>query len=250
VDTTTLHVLLVVFFATLIRSTFGFGEALIAVPLLALRIPIDVAAPLAVLLSITIAAVVVAQDWRKIHLRSTGWLLVPTFAGIPLGVWLLTSGPQHVVKAALGLVIIAFSGYSLVSARLGAKPPELERASRPWLLGCGFFAGVLGGAYGMNGPPLVLYGAMRRWSPQHFRATLQGYFLPASTVAMAGYWVAGLWVPAVTHYFLLSLIVAIPAIFLGRAVNHRLRGEAFLEIVHAGLVCVGVVLLIQALRHR
>jgi hypothetical protein len=251
VDTTTLHVLLVVFFATLIRSTFGFGEALIAVPLLALTIPIDVAAPLAVLLSITIAAVVVVQDWQKIHVRSTGWLLAPTFVGIPLGVWLLTSGPQRLVKGALTIVIVAFSGYSLVSARLGAKkPPELDHDSHPWLLGCGFFAGVLGGAYGMNGPPLVLYGAMRRWSPQHFRATLQGYFLPASIVAMAGYWLAGLWVPAVTHYFVLSLIVAIPAIFLGRALNHRLRGEAFLEIVHGGLVCVGLVLLVQALRHK
>jgi hypothetical protein len=33
---------------------------------------------------------------------------------------------------------------------------------------------------------------MRRWSPQHFRATLQGYFLPASIVAMIGYSLAGL----------------------------------------------------------
>ena len=107
------------FFATLVRSTFGFGEALIAVPLLALAIPIGVAAPLAVLLSITIAAVVVVQDWRKIHVRSTGWLLAPTFVGIPLGVWLLTSAHQRIVKAALAIVIVAFSGYSLLSARLG-----------------------------------------------------------------------------------------------------------------------------------
>jgi uncharacterized membrane protein YfcA len=211
-------------------------------------IPIEIAAPVVVLLSITIAAVVV-QDWRKIHVRSTGWLLAPTLIGIPLGVWLLTSGHQRIVKAALAVVIMAFSGYSLLSARLGTRPPKLERDSRPWLLGCGFVAGVLGGAYGMNGPPLVLYGAMRRWSPQHFRATLQGYFLPASVVAMAGFWLAGLWVPAVTHYFLLSLTVAIPAIFLGRALNHRLRGDPFLQIVHGGLVCVGLVLLIQAFRH-
>jgi hypothetical protein len=98
----------------------------------------------------------------------------------------------------------------------------------------------------MNGPPLVIYGAMRRWSPQHFRATLQGYFLPASVVAMAGYWFAGLWVPTVTHYYLMSLSVALPAIFLGRAANHRLRRDAFLNYVHGGLVCVGVLLLIQA----
>jgi len=185
-DPTTVHVLLVVFFATLIRSTFGFGEGLIAVPLLALTIPLDIAAPLVVLLSIPIAAVVVAQDWQRIRLRTTGWLLAPTFLGIPLGIALLTRVHPHIVKAVLAIVIVAFSGYFL----LVNKPPALNRDSHLWTVVCGFFAGVLGGAYGMNGPPLVIYGAMRRWSPQHFRATLQGYFLPASVIAMAGYWFA------------------------------------------------------------
>jgi hypothetical protein len=101
----------------------------------------------------------------------------------------------------------------------------------------------------MNGPPLVIYGAMRRWSPQHFRATLQGYFLPASIVAMAGYWLSGLWTSAVTHYYLISLSVAIPAIFIGRAANHRLRGEYFFKYIYAGLLCIGVILLIQAIHH-
>lgn len=243
-DSTTQHVLPVVFLATMIRSTLGFGEALIAVPLLALTIPVEIAAPLAVLLSITIAAIVVVQDWRKIHVSSTGWLLASTFPGIPLGIALLTSTHQHLVKGVLAIVIVAFAGYSL----LGRKPPELRGDNRFWLLGCGFAAGVLGGAYGMNGPPLVVYGAMRRWSPPHFRATLQGYFLPASVAAMAGYWIAGLWVPAVTHYYLLSLPVAVPAIFSGRVINHRLRGDSFLAYVHGGLLCVGVLLLAQAVR--
>lgn len=243
-DVTTLQVLGVVSFATLIRSTFGFGEGLIAVPLLAFLLPLGIAAPLVVLLSITIAAVVVVQDWRKIHVRSTGWLLLPTFAGIPLGILLLASGPQRVVKGVLAVVLVAFSGYFLV----GKKPHALHNDSRPWMLSCGFLAGVLGGAYGMNGPPLVIYGAMRRWSPQHFRATLQGYFLPASVVAMAGYWMAGLWVPAVTHYYLVSLGVALPAIFLGRMINGRLRGDSFLKYVHVGLMGIGVLLLVQAIR--
>ncbi len=244
-DNVTLHILIVVFFATLIRSTFGFGEALIAVPLLALSIPIEVAAPVVVLLSITIAAVVVVQDWRRIHMRSAGWLLAPTFLGIPLGIALLTSVHKDIVKGLLAIVIMGFSGYFLLVKR----PAELTKDSSIWLLSCGFLAGLLGGAYGMNGPPLVIYGAMRRWSPQHFRATLQGYFLPASVVAMAGYWFAGLWTPAVTRYYLLSLSVALPAIFLGRLVNRRLHGGSFFKYVCAGLVCIGVILLIQAIRH-
>ena len=241
---TTLYVLLIVFVATLIRSTFGFGEALFAVPLLALCMPLRVATPLVVLLSITIAATIVAQDWRSIHLRSSGGLLLPSLAGIPLGLLLLGSPYETFTKIVLALVIIAFAGYSL----LGRRVPELRQDSLGWLLGCGFLAGVLGAAYGMNGPPLVVYGSMRRWSAQRFRATLQGYFLPASVLAMAGYWLAGMWVPEVTRYYLQSLLAAVPAIALGRAANHRLHGERFLRYVHAGLVLVGAVLLAQALR--
>jgi uncharacterized membrane protein YfcA len=74
-DATTIYVLAVLFFATLIRSTLGFGEALVAVPLLALRTPITVAAPLAVLVSVLVAGIVVAQDWRKVEIRSAGWLI-------------------------------------------------------------------------------------------------------------------------------------------------------------------------------
>jgi hypothetical protein len=243
-DGTVLHVLIVVFVATLFRSAFGFGEALIAVPLLALFIPLKVAAPLAVLVSITIAAVVVAQDWRKIHLRSTGWLVGSTLFGIPVGLFLLTSSHQKAVKIALAVFIVAFSVYSL----LGRRPPELKTDSKAWLLGCGFAAGVIGGAYGMNGPPLVIYGAMRRWSPQHFRATLQAYFLPASVIGMFGYWLAGLWVRAVTHYYLLCLPVLLPAVWLGRVVNHRLHGDAFLKYVYVGLAGIGVVLLVESVR--
>jgi uncharacterized protein len=143
----------------------------------------------------------------------------------------------------LAIILIAFSIHFL----LGKKLPILPDENHPFLLGCGFMAGVLGGAYGMNGPPLVVYGTMRRWTPQQFRATLQGYFLPASVIAMAGYWFAGLWTSAVTHYYLISLCATLPAIFVGRALNKRLQGEVFLKYVHLLLVGVALILFSQAI---
>jgi uncharacterized membrane protein YfcA len=230
------------FAATLIRSAFGFGEALIAVPMLAFFVPLEVATPLAVLVSVTIAGIVVIQDWKKIHLHSAGWLVLSTIFGIPLGLLLLTSTHQRAVKAALGILIVGFGVYSLI----GRTPLELKRDSRAWLLACGFCAGVLGGAYGMNGPPLAIYGTMRRWSAQHFRATLQGYFLPASIIGMGGYYVAGLWTRTVTHYYLFSLPATLIGVFLGRAINHRLRGDVFLKYIYIALVGIGAVLLFQS----
>ncbi|HZT82168.1 MAG TPA: sulfite exporter TauE/SafE family protein [Gemmataceae bacterium] len=241
VDRVDLLVLAVVFLATLVRSAFGFGEALVAVPLLALLIPVEVAAPLAVLLSITVAAVVVLQDWHKVHVGSAWRLVLATFLGVPLGLLLLVMATEQLVKAALALVIIGFSAYCL----LGRREAELQDDRLAWLFGFG--AGVLGGAYGMNGPPLVIYGSLRRWSPEHFRATLQGYFLPASLLGLAGYWLAGLWVPAVTRYYLLSLPLALAAVLLGRVINRRLKGRVFILCVHVGLILVGVALLAQSL---
>lgn len=241
VESATPLVLFVIFFATLIRSAFGFGEALVAVPLLALLIPVKVAAPVAVLVSITVAAIVILQDWRKIHVQSAWRLVAFTVIGTPFGLLLLTTVADQVVQSILAVIIITFSTYCLARR----SPFALEDDRLAWIFGFG--AGVLGGAYGMNGPPLVVYGALRRWSPQHFRATLQGYFLPASLIGMGGYWLAGLWTPMVTHYYVLSLPAVLAAIFLGRAVNRRMSGRSFLVYVHAGLLVIGAVLLFQSI---
>ncbi len=237
----TLQVLGVLLVAALIRSAFGFGEALVAVPLLALIMPIKVASPIAVLVSVTVASVVLVQDWSEVHIRSAAWLALSTLLGIPLGVLLLTRVAEPVVKATLGCVIIAFSTYSLLSG----KRYVLKNDRLAWMFG--FAAGVLGGAYGMNGPPVVIYGALRGWKPRHFRATLQGYFLPASLVVMGGYWLEGLWTPGVTRYYLMSLPLVLVAIFAGRAIGRRMLGHRFLFYIHGGLTIIGVVLLVQAL---
>ncbi len=242
IEFTTLLVVVILLIASLIRSAFGFGEALIAVPLLAFFIPLEVAAPLAVLVSITISTIVVIQDWKKIHLFSVSWLVLATVFGIPLGLMLLKSRHQLLVKGMLGAIIVVFSIYSLI----GRPPIELKRDHRGWLLGCGFVAGVLGGAYGMNGPPLAIYGTMRRWTAQHFRATLQAYFLPASVVGMCGYWLTGLWTGRVTHYFLISIPAVLLGVSAGRAINNRLRGEVFVKYIYMGLAVTGALLLVQA----
>jgi len=241
-DWTILPVLAVVFLATLIRSAFGFGEALVAVPLLAFLMPVEEAAPLATLFSITVAAVILAFDWRKIHFRSAGWLVISTLFGIPVGLYLLTALPETTVKLILAFVIIGFSSYCLANR----SPYQLRDDRWAWIFGFG--AGVLGGAYGMNGPPLVIYGSLRHWSPEQFRATLQGYFLPASLLGMSGYWLTGLWTPTVTRNYLWALPLALLAIFLGGAINRRLTGRAFLRYIHVGLLLIGALLLFQALR--
>lgn len=242
-DLITFYILIIIFIATLVRSTFGFGESLIAVPLFILLIPINIAVPLSVLTSIFIAAVVVAQDRKQIHFKSAKWLIIFAISGIPIGLYLLVYENETIIKTILGILIILYSVYSLVSK----NNFKLESDNKTWLFICGFLSGILGGAYGLNGPPLVIYGNIRNWTAKTFRATLQAYFLPVSIIGMFGYWYKGLWNSTVTYYFIISIPVMVPAIFLGRYFNHQLKDGIFLKYIYIGLICIGTILLSQSL---
>lgn len=234
-------VIAILSFGALVRSTLGFGEALVAVPLLALIMPVERAAPIVVLMSVSIAAMILIQDWRKVHLRSAGHLIVSTFFGVPFGLWLLRSLPGNVVKGTLAVIIVAFSIHSLWNRRRFT----LENDRLAWVFG--FWAGVLGGAYGMNGPPLAIYGALRGWRPEQFRATLQAYFLLAGFAGLTGFWVTGLLTRTVGEVYLGALPGIALAVVAGRTIHSRIRPERFGAYVYGGLAAIGVMLLGQAL---
>jgi len=236
-------IIIISFVATLVRSTFGFGESLVAVPLFILFIPLEEAVPLFVLMSVLVALVVVVQDHRVIHFSSAKWLILYALPGIPIGLLILEYGNEYVVKIGLGLLIVAYSLYSMFAK----KTLSLDRDNRLWLFICGFLSGVLGGAYGVNGPPLVVYGNMRKWSAQQFRATLQAYFLPASFIGIVGYFIQGFIGLIVIKHFLFALPGIVPAIFLGRFLNRKLHGDAFFRYVFFGLIGIGTALIVFTL---
>jgi len=62
-------VLSVVFLAAFARSALGFGDALIAMPLLALMVGMQTATPLVALASSAIAATILMGAWRRVELK-------------------------------------------------------------------------------------------------------------------------------------------------------------------------------------
>jgi uncharacterized membrane protein YfcA len=240
IDIKLLEISSILFLASAFRTAFGFGEALIAVPLLAIFLPIQLAAPVAVLASILIAGFSVLKDWKHVHIGSAGRLVGSTVFGIPLGLLLLKTGSEPLVKGLLATLLILFACYSLWG------PGNLSLKDDRFALVFGFFAGICGGSYGVNGPPLAIYGALRGWTPEKFRATLQGYFLPASLLGMCGYGVSGLWTAEVNLTFLYALPAIAVGIFVGRFLSARVTGRHFARLVNIALLFISAILLYQA----
>ena len=155
--------LLVIFLAALVRSTFGFGDAVVALPLLALLLGLTTATPLVALVSFTLALGILLQSWQAVDFRAIGPLVLAAVVTTPLGVLVLTRVEGVWLLRTLGVFLIGFGLYRLIAPRV----PKVEHPA--WALALGFLGGVLGGAYGTNGPPAVLYGSLRRWPPETFR---------------------------------------------------------------------------------
>jgi hypothetical protein len=241
IDGFAVAVLLVVFVSALIRTVFGFGNALVAMPLLVLTgLGMETATPLVALLSLVLGIAILLQNWNAVNIGSAWRLLAATALGIPIGTMIVKSAYDSAGKVLLALIIIGFSGYSLFKPKLHEL--KNDRLAYPF----GYVAGILGGAYNSNGPPVAIYGALRRWPPDEFRATLQGYFLPSSIIIVAGHGLGGLWSPVVLNYFWLSLPVTLFAILIGKRLQHFIPPGQFDRLIHTALILVGILLLFQA----
>lgn len=114
-----------------------------------------------------------------------------------------------------------------------------------WQLGTGVLAGVLGGAVGLPGPPVIVYGATQDWGARTLKANLQAFFVVNQGVILFGYWWAGLLTRDVLR---LAWVYAIPAtagVLGGMAMFGRIDAAKFRRLVFVLLFVSGVVLLVR-----
>ncbi|KAB8145890.1 sulfite exporter TauE/SafE family protein [Chloroflexia bacterium SDU3-3] len=227
----------IIFLAAMVKTTLGFGESLLAMPLLVMTVGLGAATPIVGFMGLALTLLMVGAHWRQIDLRATWKLLAAALLGLPFGILLVRAVPGVVGLRLLGLVLIGFGLFSLLR-------PQIAVGLHPlWGYGFGFLAGVLGSAYNTSGPPLVLYSALRGWPPVQFRATMQSFFLPISVLIVGAQVASGLWTPWVLATALLALPALLLAVPVGERLQRRIPVERFSRVVHGALVVLGLMLL-------
>jgi uncharacterized protein len=233
---------IVLFISTFTRSTIGFGDAVIAMPILAIILGVKTATPVVALVACVISISIVYKNRTSIDVRTVLPLIVSSLLGIPVGLLMLKGVSETFMKTLLGLVIAGYGAFGLLKPALA---PMGERRIVTFI--CGFIAGILGGAYNVNGLLIAMYGAMKRWPPQQFRATMHSYFLPTGFFIMVGHGISGLWNCYVFKLFGFALPAVLLAIHLGGRLNRSLRPGVFERYVHGFLLILGAILIFRNL---
>ena len=128
----------------------------------------------------------------------------------------------------------------------GVRRALPERLSgRGWGLGVGFLAGLVGGAVGTPGPPVIIYATTQGWSPRTMKANIMGFFVLNQGAILIGYWWAGLLTASVLTLTLAYALPALAGVGAGMALFGRLDPVRFRRVVFALLLVSGLMLLIR-----
>lgn len=223
--------------ASLVLGLAGFGNALVAMAFLPYFMPPATAIAVLTIYTIVFAIAIFVPVRQHLTPGGVAYLLVGTVLGTPLGVWILVTVSTSTLNRIIGAVLVVV----VLLEWAGVYPERLT--GRRWSIGAGLFAGMMGGAVGMPGPPVVLYSTTQGWSPRTIKANLQVFFFVNQVVILAGYWWAGLLNREVWR---LSASFALPAAAgtaLGILLFTRVDHVRFRQVVFAVLLVSGIILL-------
>ncbi len=227
---------LIIFIGALLQGLAGFGGALLAMPLVLLYSDPKWAAPVVVLcytLNRIPAMFLLRKDMMWNH---SLFLIAASLPGAFLGTFLLKSMDPGLIMKFLGTVLILFSVYKITA-------PELKLAfSRIWALPTGFLSGLLGGAFGTDGPPVVVYAALKPWAKEKVVGMLQGFFLFANFIIIGSYGYHGLLTSSVLKVAFAAVPFAVAGILLGLKINRRISQRYFEVVLSVSIGIMGFAL--------
>jgi uncharacterized protein len=230
---------LVIFLASFVMGLTGFGIALVAMAFLPWIMSPVTAIVVLTLYALVFSVVVAFQLRRDLTPRALIDLLIGTVAGTPIGVWGLASLPVSAINRLIGLVLVLV----VVLEFRGVMPSHL--VGRWWGLATGFLAGVIGGAVGTPGPPVIVYATTQGWGPRTMKANTMAFFVANQGAILLGYWWAGLLTRETADVAAAFALPALAGVGAGVALFGRLDPVVFRRIVFGMLLVSGLVLLVR-----
>lgn len=161
----------VVFCAGMAKGMTGFGSALVMVPVLSLLYGPAAAIVVLNLIDMPAALPMMPKAIRRCTWRPVLLLLLGAAVGFPLGAQVLLIADPEVLKQVIAGTVLLVAVVMATGWRYRGRPtPPLTSAA-------GLMGGLMGGATGLGGPPVVLFWLGTQRDGGTVRANLLVYFM-------------------------------------------------------------------------
>ena len=230
--------------ASFVQRTIGFGFGIFIMTALPFLMPsYGEAVTLSGLLSLTSATVVMLKyikyvTWQRLLPMVAAFVIFSTIA-----ICLLDRIEGQAMRIVLGIMLIIISIYF---SFFKEKLQKIIRPTKRWQLGTGSVSGIMGGLFGMHGPPVVLYLISSEPDKDHYMGMIQTYAVITNiTMVIVRIW-NGYVTPAVGMTYLYGLSGLAIGVIAGNWAYRRIPNRLFTYIVYAYICISGIIITITA----
>lgn len=226
--------------AAFVQRVSGFGFGIFIMTLLPYLMPsYGEATTLSGSLAFITSAIIVAKmyhflDWKKLLPILVTFLIVSWFA-----VQFVSLAGDGLLKRILGAVLILASiWFFCLSERISIRP------TLPMQISLGTISGIMGGLFGMQGPPAVLYFLASTQRKEEYMVLAQCYFLVGNLTMTLYRAQAGFFTHAVMINWCYGIIAVLVGTWLGALVFRRIPIQILRKIIYAYMGISGVIALV------
>jgi len=180
----------VIFMASLLKGVTGFGFALLALPILTIFFPMQMLVPAMTLFNLFTSLYILSNIRLKVKPRYVIPIIVTSFIGIPVGVYILKYLPERTLELTTGISIFAISIFFLLG---NTKEISYKQKSNP-IVFAGFLSGFMASSMSIGGPPIALAMNRKGYSKEHFRKIFALVSVVNALVSTALYIAKGIFV--------------------------------------------------------
>jgi len=176
---------------------------------------------------------------RTLNWRPVMPLVIGGAVGAPIGAWLLHYIDPGDLRLGVGILLVAYSSYSLSRTHLRAVPDNI-----PIEVTVGVLNGVLAGMTGLAGVFVTIWCSMRGWSKDVQRSVYQPVLLAAFVASAVSLTAAGAITVEYGKLFLMGAPALLAGMWLGMHLYGRLNDAAFRKVILVLLLLSGLVLVV------
>ena len=239
-----IYIILLATGASFVQRTTGFGFGIFIMTALPFLMPSYAeAVTLSGILSLTSSTVVMIKYIKYVSWKRILPILAAFFAFSSIAICLLDKIEGRSMRIILGFILI------LVSLYFSFFKDNLQKIIRPtagWLLGTGSLSGVMGGLFGMQGPPVVLYLINSEPDKNHYMGMIQTYAVSTNVLMLAVRAYNGYLTQAVGTAYLYALGGLAVGVIAGNRAFKRLSNRLFTYIVYGYIGIRGLIILLTA----
>lgn len=234
----------VVLLGYVVLGITGFGSALVIVPLLAWRWPLEQVVPLVLLLDVPASLLLGGLNLRQVNLAELKKLLPGMVAGALAGLWLSSQLSSQWPLLALGLYVAAVGAKALRAA-----PPQPKPLAAAWSHAAGGAIGLVEMLFGTAGPLVVAWLSRRLPGVMELRASTPVVITVSACSVLLTMGAAGrlshgtLW-----QRWLLLIAVAAIGVLLGHHLARRVSADSLRKLICGLLIASGLTLVSHALQ--